>query len=282
MQPQNPTSQQGISTTEWIATLDKILQLTDLTPKTRLRASLNCKLINDTPYLFLPSEMEWLQPELLSYIENLTQQHGIELVEDRRKLDIEPISERRYAKPTDLALGVSLLLKQTGIPGPAHCLSVPHMLKAGNEKIDVTTLIRMASAVYPEAKRVVFRPNRFLTGDFDADCEPVTGYACKVIHRHHKTTVSYFNSPDFHAVGYITNDQFVLHVLLAGGTQRNTGLWSPFRTLTDSTFRCQVFTGNQPEQNFGLLYHTFYIDLERSIEDVMGWSNSKLGQRNAG
>ncbi len=282
MHLQDPSTQQTINSTEWIETLDKILQLTDLTPKTRLRASLNCKLIKNKPYMFLPSEMEWLQPELLDYIQSLAEQHGIELVEDRRKLEIQPINERRYAKPTDLALGVSLLLKQTGIPGPAHCLSVPHMLKAGNEQIELTKLIRMASAVYPKAKRVVFRPNRFLTGDFDENCEPVTGYACKVLHGQNKTTVSYFNSPDFHAVGYITNDQFVLHVLLAGGTQGNTGLWSPFKTLTDSTFRCQVFTGKHSPQSFGLLYHTFYIDLERSIEEVLGWPDTKQGQRNAG
>lgn len=254
------------STGEWIQSLNTILARTDQNPRKGNRATLSCRKIDDKPVMFVPRELPTLQPDLLRYLHALGSSNGITLVEDRRSIDIQPIRDRRDSKPSKMAMGVSLLLKQTGLPGPAHGLSRPHLLEAGNRKIDLVTLIRMSASVYGESKKVVFIPNRLLAPNKD-DRTPMTGYACQIRSGDDRFLLSYFNAPEFHAIGYNAGTQFVLHVLLAGGSISNPEIWSPFETLTDSTFRCQILADQNNQELFGLLYSTFYIDLASSMHD---------------
>nr|MBX2885946.1 hypothetical protein [Granulosicoccus sp.] len=205
------------NTDDWIRGLSRVLKFTDQKLRPGLRATLSCKVADNEPTLFLPPELATLQPDILSYLHALGAANNITLTEDRREIDIQPMTERRSNRPSDLALGVSLLLRQTGLPGPAHCLSKPHVLRPDNPQIPLPKLINMAAHVQPSSKKVVFVPNRFLTGNFSEQAQPMTGYACRVITQEEQITISYFHSPDFHAMGYISNDQFVIHVFLAGG-----------------------------------------------------------------
>lgn len=260
------------NTDEWIRGLSRVLKFTDQRVRPGLRATLSCKVSDGEPSLFLPPELATLQPDILSYLHALGAANNITLIEDRREIDIQPMTERRSKRPSDLALGVSLLLRQTGLPGPAHCLSKPHVLRPDNPQISLPKLINMAAHVQPGCKKVVFIPNRFLTGDFSEQAKPMTGYACKVITQEEQITISYFNSPDFHAMGYISNDQFVIHVFLAGGPISSPKIWSPFSIMTDSAFRCQVFKSKSAAHHFGILYSTLYIDLEASMETEPWWT----------
>ena len=258
---------------DWIAGLDNVLKLTDETARAGMQARLTCKLVNDRASLILPPEMDELQPAVLNYLHALGASHDITLIEERRVDEVIPEVNRRQDRPPNLALGISLLLKQTGLPGPAHSLSSPHMLRPENPRIDIAQLIKIIAKVYRDAKRVVFLPNRFLTGNFEDQSVPLTGYACKVVTGDQKYTLCYFNAPEFHAIGYISNNQFVVHVFLAGGPIGNPQIWSPYRTMTDSAFRIQLFKSAVPGNDFGLLYSTFFIDLEDVFETQAWWTD---------
>lgn len=276
MQPHiQPSEAYEVSTQEWICALNEAIQGTDQTPHSGLRTNVAAELVNNQPSLFLPTEMAELQPDVLNYLHALGAANNITLVEEQREADVQPLIERREQRPPDLVLGVSLLLQQTGLPGPAHGTSEPHRLKPDNPKVDLTRLIKMAAAVYGESKKVVFLPNRFLTGNFTDQASPMTGYACKVVVGEEKTIVTYFNAPEFHAVGYIANDQFVLHILHAGGSIENPMVWSPYSIMTDAPIRCQVYRSEDEGQDCGILYSTFYIDLDRSMEDEAWWKGSR-------
>jgi len=257
---------------DWIQALSQGLSFTDQRVRQGLRATVSSKIIDDKVHLFIPPELAQLQPDVLRYLHALGAAHNFTLVEDRRSVDIEPIAERRSARPNDLALGVSLLLKQTGLPGPAHSLSEPHILRPDNPRITLPRLIRMAAQVQADSKKVIFVPNRFLTGDFGQQAEPMMGYACRVITHDEQLVLSYFDAAEFHALGYISNDQFVIHVFLAGGPITAPRIWSPLGIITDAAFRCQIFTSNSPAHHVGLLYNTFYIDMETSMEDESWWA----------
>ena len=269
---------------EWLLGLDKVLDLTDRTAQQKLKVNLNCRMSNNKASLFLPPEMALLQPQTLSYLHSLAASNKITLVEDRRKISVEPPIEQRKQRPSDLAIGVSLLLKQTGLPGPAHSLSEPHVLREDNHRIDVSRLIKMTARLHDRSRKVVFLPNRFLTGNFREDAAPMTGYACKSRCGDRKITLSYFNAPEFRSVGYISGDQFVLHVLLAGGPIQDPKVWCTWDTLTNATFRCQVYQSPVPGHDFGLLYSTFYIDLDNSMEEQSWWGDglSKLASSASG
>jgi len=269
------------SSKEWILALDNVLKLTSKKTTPGMQARVSCAQLDEHYALILPAEMADLQPQVLKYLHALGAAHNITLVEDQRSQDFASIVERRDTRPSNLALGVSLLLKQTGMPGPVHSLSTPHALNPGNSQIDIAKLIKMAAQVHTDAKRVVFEPNRFLTGDF-SEHEPMTGYACKVVTEDSKFVLSYFNAPQFRATGYITNNQFVMHVFLAGGPLCNPQLWGPLQTMTDSVFRCQLFKSALPGHDFGLLYTTFYIDLVDTLENHDWWQETKVNQRRVG
>ena len=260
---------------DWLIGLNKVLDLTDRTSRQGLKTNLSCRLADNRASLFLPPDMAQLQPETLAYLHALGAAHDITLVEDRRKISLSPTVDKRNTRPSDLAIGVSLLLKQTGLPGPAHSLSAPHVLREHNHTIELPRLIAMAAKLHPKSKKVIFLPNRFLTGNFTEQASPMTGYACKSSCDRQNITLSYFTAPEFRSVGYITGDQFVLHVLLAGGSIRDPKIWSSWDTMTNASFRCQVFRSPVPGHNFGVLYSTFYIDLESSMENQDWWEGNQ-------
>lgn len=270
----NPQTLNKDSKDNWLIRLNELMSLTDTSMLPGNKANLSCNIDGDTNEMFLPANLAEFQPQVLRYLHALSAANNITLVEDRRAIEIQPVTERRLSRPSDLAIGVSLLLKQTGLPGPAHSLSSPHRLNIGNARIELPRLIRMAAELHAKSKRVVFLPNRFITGNFQEDAEPMTGYACKATCDTNNITLGYFNAPEFRAVGYISNDQFVLHVLLAGGSISEPTIWSSLKTLNTSSFRCQIFNSPVPNADFGLLYSTYYIDLEESMEQQQWWSKA--------
>lgn len=251
---------------EWIIKVRDELAGSDQVMRARFRTTINCSKTGAGNALFVPTEMASDQPELLEYLHAFASSQDMTLIEDRRNLSLSPIVERRKRNLPKLALGISLLLKQTGLPGPTRSLSSPHVLAKGNKKMDVAEIIRTAAGVLEKSHKVIFLPNRFIRDNLDDKTATMNGYACKVVGGNESTTFTQFECDKFHAIGYITNNQFVVNVFLAGGPIARPELWTSWENLTDSPVKCQVFDSPFPGQNYGLFYQTYYIDLESSTE----------------
>jgi len=253
----------------WLQALADALHVTDRVVDPSLRTTISGHMEGEKASLFLPPEMSIRQPETLRYLHAFASHNGFRLVEDRRSVDIQPIIEQRQqSSPAPMALGVSMMLKQTGLPGPIRDLSKPHRLDLGSPHIEMTQLIEMASTAVPKSKRVVILPNQFIVEALGNNTDPVVGHACHLVSGDVVTVLSYFESPAFKAIGYSAEKQIVIHVLLAGGPQRAPLCWTNLHTFGDGSCRFQLFRSNHPGHDFGLFYKTFYIDLESTGSQI--------------
>ena len=212
--------------------------------------------------------MASLQPENLRYMHRIAKKHNCRLIEDRRNVNVHPIIEQRNNDTSAMTLGISMLLKQTGLPGEAPEPSTPHRLHPDNLHIDVAELISMASFAAPTSKRIVVLPNQFIVDALDNETSPIVGYACKLVTAEAVTTLAYFDSTHFRAVGYHAGSQFVMHVFLAGGPLHSPQIWSKPNTISNDNFRFQLFKSTHPGQDFGLMYKTLYLDLDSTNKDA--------------
>lgn len=245
----------------WINGLSSIMRLSDTRLDPSLKTVISSDVKNGKLALFLPPEMAELQPENLRYLHTLASRNDCMLIEDRRTADIRPLVEQRDLKPHKLAVGIGELLKQTGMPGTAPSLSNPHRLSPNNPHIDVPVLIDMVATSVTKCKRVVFLPTPALVETTGNETHPISAFACKLVTADTTTVLSFFDSPGFKAIGYIANDQFVMHVFIGGGPLRSPLIWANTDAMTKNRFRFQLFRSTQPGQDFGLLYNTFYMDI---------------------
>ena len=246
----------------WINGLSSIMRLSDSRLDPSLKTIISSDVKNGKLALFLPPEMSDLQPENLRYLHALASRNECMLIEDRRTADVRPLVEQRDLKPHSLAIGIGELLQQTGMPGPAASLSSPHRLTPGNPHIDVPALIDMVSATVTKSKCIVLLPTPTLVETTGNETHPISAFACKIVTADTNTTLSFFDSPGFKAIGYIANKQFVVHVFIGGGPLRSPVIWSNFDAMKKNRFRFQLFRSTQPGQDFGLLYNTFYLDIQ--------------------
>lgn len=201
-----------------------------------------------------------MHPRGTRYIKAFAKSNGFKLGVDRRNRQIHSIGERRDRKPPLIALGLSLLLKQTGLPGTARTLSKPHRLAEPEKQIDLGLLIRMAAKSTPDSKQVVVLPNRILINALQ-DTQPICAHACKLKYSGKTTILSHFDSSYFRAIGYSAGSQYVVHICLAGGPRGNASLWTQTPALTNTDFNFQLFPGRESAEDFGLFYITFYLNL---------------------
>lgn len=239
------------------------MRMSDTKLDPSLKTVISSDVKNDKLALFVPPEMSSLQPENLRYLHAMASRNGCMLIEDRRTSDIRPLVEQRDLKPHKLAIGVGELLKQTGMPGPTPRLSTPHRLTPGNPHIDVPVLIDMVSASVAKSKRIVLLPTPTLVETTGNETHPISAFACKLLTAEATTVLSFFDSPGFKAIGYVANDQFVVHVFIGGGPLRSPLIWANFDAMLKNRFRFQLFRSTQPGQDFGLLYNTFYLDINQ-------------------
>jgi len=237
------------------------MRLSDTRLDPSLKTIISSDVKNGKLALFLPPEMSELQPENLRYLHAMASRNDCVLIEDRRASDIRPLVEQRDLKPHKLAIGIGELLKQTGMPGPAAQLSQPHRLTPGNPHIDVSLLIDMVSATVAKSKCIVLLPTPALVETTGNETHPISAFACKLVTAETNTTLTFFDSPGFKAIGYIANNQFVIHVFIGGGPLRSPVIWANFDAMQKNRFRFQLFRSTQPGQDFGLLYNTFFLDI---------------------
>ncbi|MEE9336083.1 MAG: hypothetical protein V3U65_18505 [Granulosicoccaceae bacterium] len=245
----------------WIQSLSAVLDLTDRNSNPRLRTTMSCNVKQNRIAFFLPPEMAALQPENLRYMHRIAKKHNSSLIEDRRSVNVQPILEQRNVDTDAMALGISMLLKQAGMPGAAPEPSAPHRLHPDNLHIDIAELISMASFAAPTSKKIVLLPNQFMVDVLDNETNPIVGYACKLVTAEAVTTLAYFDSSHFHAVAYHAGSQFVVHVFLAGGPLHSPQIWSKPNTISNDSFRFQLFKSTHPGHDFGLMYKTLYLDV---------------------
>jgi len=262
----NPTS----DTLEkpWIQGLSAVLDLTDRRNNPRLRTTMSCTLKKNRIAFFLPPEMASLQPENLRYMHRIAKKHNCRLIEDRRSVNVQPIIEQRSEDASTMTLGISMLLKQACLPGDAPTPSTPHRLGKDNLHIDVAQLITLAAYAAPNSKKIVLLPNQFMIEVLDNETSPIAGYACKLVTADAVTTLAYFDSEYFKAVGYHAGNQFVMHVFLAGGPLHSPQIWANTSTISHDNFRFQLFKSTHSGHDFGLMYKTFYFDIDTDAETL--------------
>lgn len=259
---QNQVSEQSTGPTiQWINSLAKLAGKTQQSPESRIRTVINCDILAGKPSIYVPPDMADLQPDSLRYLHTFARRHDLQLVEDRRRVSVQPISEKRNTISPVIARAISELLQQLGMPGDARAQSQPHRLSADSQHINLNTLIRMAAFAAPTAKHVQVEPNRRLVDVLGGSKQPIAAYASKLTSADTSTIISHFDSSHFHAIGYSAGKQYVVHVCVAGGPLTSPALWSNFHTLTRSDFQFQLFSARNPKNDLGLIYTTFYLDL---------------------
>ena len=275
----------------WIDRLHYRLSGTNQTAESRLTTTLQCKTVGNDFCLLVPPELAEYQPEILEYLHSFASEHSLTLIEDRRDLALAPIIDRRSNNIPDMAMAVSSLLKQAGLPGPVPQLSSPHRLRAGGLKIDCAKLIRMAQGVNEQSRKVAIIPQPFIRQRLMQDDDSLTVSACQLrcsqpaklqkitpsskingsqVNEENDEMIifAHFESPNFHAIGYTSASQFVVTVYLAGGSLLRPEIWASQSNLAENPFHCQIFSSPYPEQDCGLLYRTYYFDLEETIEQI--------------
>ena len=260
-QPADATGPDGARPALWIEGLAKVLGAVEDGGCPAARTALGCRVDPDGSALFVPPEMPTLQPASLAWLRRFADATGFRLVEDRRRRDETPAAERRGAAPPAIALGLALLLRQTGLPGPAARLSAPHRHAADGPFIDVPELVAMAASAARRSKRVTVLPSRPLVDVLGGDTRPVNGYACRLDCAPARTVLSHFDAPGLRAVGYSSGRQYVVHLLLGGGAAAAPKLWVAPATLARTDARFRLFPGPDARLDFGLLYSTFYFDM---------------------
>ena len=232
--------------------------------ESRVKTVLTCKRVENKNALFVPSDMAELQPRSLNYLQKFAQKNKLTLIEDRRKVQVQPLLEKRVVHSPKLVLGMSMLLKQAGMPGAARALSEPHRLNPDSPYFSISTLLDMAAFSMPKAKRVKLDPNRMTVKALQGSTQPITAYACNIKTENTTTVLSHFESEKLRAIGYSAGSQYVFHLVVAGGSINDPQLWADMETLQMTDFRFQLCAGSKPSEDYGLFYSTLYLDLAKA------------------
>lgn len=216
---------------------------------------------------YLPEDTDHVHARCLRYVRTFAKQNGFRLGRDRRQKEMGTVTDLRNRRPPLIALGLSLLLKQTGLPGAARKLSRPHTLNEPDQEIAITDLIQMAAFASEKSKRVVVLPNRILINALQ-DTQPICAYGCKLQYRSGRTILSHFDSSYFRAYGYSTGSQYVVHICLGGGFRNETALWTQLPVLNNVDFNFRLFPGRTANDDYGLFYITFIYDM---VEAPVPW-----------
>lgn len=234
------------------------------TAESRVKTVLTCQNVDNKNAIFVPSDMAELQPRSLNYLQKFAQKNKLTLIEDRRKVQVQPLIEKRVVHTPKLVLGMSMLLKQAGMPGAARALSEPHRLNPDSPYFNISTLLDMAAFSMPRAKRVKLDPNRMTVKALHGNTQPITAYACNIKTENTTTVLSHFESEKLRAIGYSAGSQYVFHLVVAGGSINDPQLWADLETLQMTEFRFQLCAGSKPSEDYGLFYSTLYLDLAKA------------------
>ena len=217
--------------------------------------------------LRLPADMHSLQPAGFEYVRNFAHQHELGLLENRRRVNIQPIVERRNGGPKQLAKGLGLLLKKAGLAGVAKSLSCPHSLAMSNPTIPISRLISAVYSTLASSEHCVLTPSRLTESALGHGMNSIACYTGNLNLGSGPVAISHFVSRDFRCVGYSTGNQYVVHQLIGGGPLAKSALWVSRKRLADCDFRLQIFQQGSSDTHFGLFYRTIYLSADESLSD---------------
>jgi len=257
-------SNQSNHESTWIDALAQSLKDTSLSCESRIRTMIGCEIIGGKPSMYVPPDMAELQPDSLQYLHAFAQAYDYQLVEDRRRVTVQPIIEKRRQDISVMSRAISELLQQLGMPGRSRSPSSPHRLAADSQHLDIARLVRMAAFAAPTAKRVQVTPNQRLSDILDNSTQPISAYGCRMMSADAQTVLSHFDAPQFKGIGYSAGKQYVMHLCLGGGSLSSPQLWSSFHTLTCSDFQFQLYKGFESQEDYGLVFATFYLDIAKA------------------
>lgn len=263
---------------QWVVPLAGLFAKTQQSPESRMRTMVSCDIRSGRQSIYVPPDMAELQPRSLRYLHVFARQHDLQLVEDRRRVAVQPVREKRNSTSPVIAKALGQLLQQLGMPGDVRALSSPHRLGADSQHISISRLIRMAAFAAPKAKHAQVLPNRSLIDVLDNDHQAINAYGCKLVSADSSTVLSHFDSPNFRAIGYSAGKQYVIHVCMAGGPLSDPSLWASFHTLTRADFQFQLFNAQNPRDDMGLFYATFYLDVSQTPSPwwLNTWADTRL------
>ena len=246
----------------WLSTLEQLAAVTQVSAESRMRTMICCQSYKGKRSFFVPPDMTQLQPRSLRYLHAFARHHELQLVEDRRRISVQPLRENRHRSESVFAPAIGELFKQMGMPGDARTQSYPHRLAADSPHIPVHQLIRMAAFASPKAKKVEVPVNPKLCKALQAEQDlTISAYACKVRSAGTQTILSIFDSSAFRAIAYSAGKQYVVHLCLAGGSIQDPAIWANEHTLSRTDFQFQLFQGHKASADLGLFHATYYLDL---------------------
>jgi len=248
----------------WVQTVSEAKKSRQDGAESKIKTALSCRNVRKKPALYAPSDMAELQPRTLNYLQAFTKNNNLKLVEDRRKSNSKQANEKRAAPKQKLVLGMSMLLKQGGMPGAARKLSEPHRLDPEGTFVSIADLIDMAAYSAPKSKRAQLEPNTMTSKALNNDTQLITAHACNLITDNTSTLLSHYESSKFRAIGYSTGKQYIFHLCLGGGTVENPELWVDLEVLKSTDFKFHLFEGSDKSDDYGLFYTTMYLDLSQA------------------
>ena len=262
----------------WVTSVAPLSNQTHPSDESRMRTTICFDTRNGAPSIFLPPDMAQLQPRSLRYLHAFAEANKLQIVEDRRRVFVQPDNEKRRTTTPVIAKALAELLNQLGLPGKVRNLSTPHRLAADSAHIPIDELIRMAAYATPQAKHVVINPGRHMLDIVNGDASQIDAYGCKMISEFANTVLSLFQSPGLRGVGYSTGKQYVMHVCLAGGAANDTSMWADFHTFTRADFQFKLFQSTDAQNDLGLLFATYYLDLAGAPAPwwLNSWADSAL------
>lgn len=266
--------QDDINSENWCQQLARLIATSDPSVEKVMSMSMACDTRSGNATFYLPQDTGHVHARCLRYLKSFAAENGLKLGRDRRGSQQDGITELRNGRPPLISLALSLLLKQTGVPGAARTLSKPHALADGTAEIGLRQLILMAAFSAERSKCVVVLPNRILINALQ-DTQPIRALGCKLKHAGGTTLQSQFDSPHFRALGYSAGSQYIVHICLAGGQRGHSALWTRLPVVNNMDINFQLFPGKSPADDQGLFYLTFYFDM---TEQPAPWWIEELDQ----
>jgi hypothetical protein len=132
--------------------------------------------------------------------------------------------------------------------------------------------MKIATQVKENGKRVNLTGNRFLFNKA-SDANAIQGYASRVVKGKENRIFSFFDSKNFHAIGYTQQNNFIFHVFAGGGPLESPALWGPLQTMTRESIHLRLYKDAKSQQSYGALYTTYNLNLEQTAAEKAYWAN---------
>ena len=233
---------------------------------------LKCRMIQRRLTLIYPHDLREQNPEMLRYLSHFAEQNQLKLLQDRRVIPVEPLYESRKNEPPILALGVGVLLQQTGLTGSnqLHLSDEDPIPQVSGNRF--RKLLKIADTISESGKQVRVKHNRFLSPDA-APGAAIHASASKVVKGDDHRVFSYFHGEQFRAIGYTQKAGFVFHVFAGGGYEDQTSLWGPLSIMTREPIHFRLYRDADSSDQFGMLYTSYNLDLHQTADQAADWKN---------